>query len=77
MKRTTIFIDEALIGRLRRFAKREGISSAAVVREAIATYLEAQESEKQRVPKLAGRFESGHTDTSERVDELLWKDCHE
>ena len=77
MKRTTIFIDEALIRRLRRFAKREGISSAAVVREAVATYLETQESEKQRVPKLAGRFESGHRDTSERVDELLWKDCHE
>lgn len=77
MKRTTIFIDEAVLGRLRRFAKREGISSAAVVREAVATYLETQESEKRGVPKLAGRFESGHTDTSERVDELLWKDCHE
>ena len=77
MKRTTIFIDEALMGRLRRFAQRNGISSAAVVREAVATYLETQESEKRGVPTLAGRFESGHGDTSERVDELLWQDSHE
>lgn len=77
MKRTTIFIDEALMERLRRFARREGLSSAAVVREAVAAYLEVRESEKRGVPKLAGRFESGRKDTSARVDELLWTDPHE
>ena len=76
MKRTTIFLDEALLARLRRYADREGTSSAAVVREAIAAYLEAQPSERSSVPKLAGQFESGQRDTSESVDELLWRDPH-
>ncbi len=76
MKRTTIFIDEALMARLHRFARREGVSSAAVVREAVAAYLASQESETRGLPELAGRFESGCRDTAERVDELLWTDPH-
>lgn len=76
-KRTTIFIDPELEARLRRYAEREGKSAASVVREALATYLDTRVAGGSGVPGLAGRFESGKTDTSERVDDLLWRDPHE
>ena len=75
MKRTTIFLDEKLRARLQRLADRRGVSFAMVVREALATYA-ARPGGTAVVPSIAGRFASGHSDTSERVDELLWRDPH-
>jgi plasmid stability protein len=75
MRRTTVFLDDALVKRLRHAARAKGRSFAAVVREALALYLARQPGES-RLPPLAGAFASGHTDTSERTDELLWKDPH-
>ena len=76
MKRTTIFLDEPLLARAQRLAAREGRSFASVIREALATYLDARPS-TPGLPSVAGAFGSGFRDTSERVDELLWSDPHE
>lgn len=74
MKRTTFFIDEALLERMQRFARKNGVSVAAVVREALAEYV--AQPRTTPLPSIAGQFASGHTDTAERADELLWQDPH-
>jgi hypothetical protein len=76
MKRTTVFLDEALLRRARQAARREGRSFAQVVREALAQYLAAPVG-KRRLPSVAGMFDSGRTDISERAEELLWQDPHD
>jgi Ribbon-helix-helix protein, copG family len=75
MKRTTVFLDEATLVRLQRMAQRSGVSSAALVREAVALYLDAPVAPSP-LPPIAGQFTSATADTSERVDELLWRDPH-
>lgn len=77
MKRTTVFLDEPLLRRARQAARREGRSFAHVVREALARYLAGGRPEKRQLPSVTGMFSSGHTDTSQRVDELLWRDPHD
>ena len=76
MKRTTVFLDESLLRRARQLARREGRSFAHVVREALAQYLAGEKGGKRKLPRIAGMYESGFTDTSQRVDELLWRDPH-
>lgn len=75
MKRTSLFLDEKLMAQLQRYARRHGVSFASVVREALAQYV--AEPKAAQLPSVAGRFSSGTADTSERVDELLWRDPHE
>ncbi|HEX9633429.1 MAG TPA: ribbon-helix-helix domain-containing protein [Gemmatimonadales bacterium] len=78
MRRTTVFLEDSLLKRARQYARREGKSFAQVVREAIATYLVRgrEQGTATGLPSFAGRFSRGDTDTSARVDELLWKDPH-
>lgn len=75
MKRTTIFLDNELVRALKRLAARRGVSFATVVREAASAYLAAPAAGAV-VPSVAGRFASGTSDTSARVDELLWSEPH-
>jgi hypothetical protein len=75
MKRTTVFLDDGLLARARRHARREGVSFATVVREALAAYLATPRGDAS-LPSIAGRFSSGSDDTAERADELLWRDPH-
>lgn len=74
MKRTTIFLDPKVERELKRVAARRGVTFATVVREAMAAYLVKPPA--GTLPSIAGRFSSGRTDTSERAEELLWKDPH-
>lgn len=74
MKRTTVFLDESLVARANRYAEREGMSFASVVREALAAFLVRPEGNV--LPSIAGKFSSGHADTADRADELLWRDPH-
>lgn len=74
-KRTSIFLDEALINALKRLAARRGVSFARVVREAASAYV-AQPVGMGAMPSVAGRFASRHKDTASRVDDLLWKSPH-
>lgn len=75
MRRTTVFLPPDLLKRAQQLARREGRSFADVVREAVSTYV-AGGSRAGALPSIAGSFGSGASDTSERVDELLWKDPH-
>jgi hypothetical protein len=72
MKRTTIFIPEALERELQMFASRAGKPVASVVREAVAAYI-VETSDGGVLPSFTGAFDSGHTDTAERHDELLFR----
>ena len=72
MKRTTIFIPESLERDLQLYAARQGKSTAAVVREALAEYV-AKRRVPGALPSFAGAYTSGHSDTAERHEELLFK----
>jgi predicted transcriptional regulator len=75
MRRTSLFLDDQLIKRMQKLARSRGVSFATVVREALAQYA-AEAEPAAGIPSIAGRFSSGTSDTSERVDELLWRDPH-
>jgi hypothetical protein len=74
MKRTTIFVDEHLEHDLRVLSKRSGRPVAALVREAMERYV-STEHDALTTPlgfEAAGR--SGHSDTAERHESLLWSE---
>ena len=71
MKRTTIFLPEELDRDLSVYAQRSGKPAAAIVREAIAAYI-VESRDTHALPSFAGAFDSGHTDTAERHDALLF-----
>jgi hypothetical protein len=77
MKRTTIFVPESLERDLQLSAARQGKSTASVVREALAEYV-AKRHVAGALPSFAGAYASGHSDTAERHEELLFKkeDAH-
>ena len=73
MKRTTIFIDEALERDLRAIAERDIRPVSGLVREALGAYVARRKKEAPKLGFVAfGR--SGHRDTSEMHEELLWRD---
>jgi len=72
MKRTTIFVPESLERELQLHAAREGKSTASVVREALAEYV-AKHHVAGALPSFTGAFASGHADTAERHEDLLFK----
>jgi hypothetical protein len=72
MKRTTIFVPESLERDLQLYARREGKPAAAVVREAIAEYIASGRS-RRSLPSFAAAYDSGHTDTAERHEALLFE----
>jgi hypothetical protein len=71
MKRTTIFVPEALERDLQLYARREGKPTAAIIREALTEYV-AQRATRRRLPSFAGAFASGRSDTAERHEDLLF-----
>lgn len=75
MKRTSLFLDEDVMRAIEAEAARRGVSTASIVREALAAYI-SRPGGSMSLPSIAGQFESGHADTSSRVDELLWQDPH-
>jgi hypothetical protein len=72
MKRTTVFLPEDLERDLYAYAKRTGKPAAVVVREAIAAYI-ANDERGHALPSFVGAFDSGHADTADRHDELLFR----
>lgn len=75
MKRTSLFLDDNLLKKLKRVAARDGVSIASLVREAVSRYL-AEPQGRGSVPSIAGRFASGFRDTGGNPDEFLWRDPH-
>ncbi len=73
--RTQISLTEKQMERLRRAAKRQHVSIAAVIRDAVdATVPDTDEdrvARQRRAFAAAGAFSSGHRDTAARHDEVL------
>jgi hypothetical protein len=74
MKRTTIFLEEQLERDLLAVARREGRPMGAVVREAIARYVRLRTRRLGSSASFIAMGQSGHRDTAERHEDLLWKD---
>jgi predicted transcriptional regulator len=70
MKKTSLYLDEVDLERLRRLARREGRSQAEIVRAALAAY-EAQLT-ADRAFALSGAWEGDATSVADASeDELL------
>lgn len=68
MRRTTVKLPDDLDARLRHEAERRGVTIADVTRTALEQHLGA--GERRRLSAAAsGR--SGHSDVSERIEEIL------
>ena len=69
MKRTTVKLPDDLDARLRLEAARRKLTISELTREAIETHLGGPRVRRRLLATAAGN--SGYTDTSERVDEIL------
>ena len=78
MKRTTVFLDDALLRRMQAHARKHGMSFASAVREAVRHYLASSSPRRSgRLPSVTGQFSSGRRDVSSRAEDLLWKEPHD
>lgn len=69
VKRTTVKLPDALDARLRHEAARRGTTVSELTREAIEAHLGGPRGRRRLLAASAGR--SGHSDISERIDEIL------
>jgi predicted transcriptional regulator len=67
--KTTVYLDDADYRRLKAIARSQGRTSAELVREAVAQYVNARVGTARPTSIGAGR--SGRRDLSTRTDELL------
>jgi predicted transcriptional regulator len=74
MKRTTIFVDEAVEHDLKTIAARRCRPVASLVREALAEYVMSEKSAGPTHLSFVGAGASGHVDTADRHEEILWED---
>jgi len=74
MKRTTIFVDEGLEYDLKAIARRRGEPMASIVREALVEYVAGEKQAGGPSLSFVAAGASGHHDTAERHEELLWQE---
>lgn len=74
MKRTTLFIEEAMEHDLHALARRKGVPTSALVRESLARYLAEENGRKEFALRFLGLGRSGRRNVAERHEELLWRD---
>ena len=72
MKRTTVFLPEALERELQLCARQEGRPTASLVREALAEYV-ARHRPTADLPAFVAAFASGRTDTADRHEDLVFR----
>lgn len=77
MKRTSIFLDESLERDLEILARHQGRPKAALVRDALSRYVDAETSARQARPRFVAIGRSGRSDTSERHEELIEREWSE
>lgn len=71
MRRTTILADPELLTNLEEIARRDGLPTSHVIREAMERYVVARRNESGAdLPGLVGMFE-GADDVAERDEEIL------
>lgn len=76
MRRTQIYIDEALDRELRQAATAEGRSAAAVIREALRAYFASRSDEnvgEDPILAMAGAFRGLPADAATEHDRDLYK----
>ncbi len=75
-KRTQVYFPQELYRRVERKAKESSKSNAAIIREAVAEYLEKKEKEidwdNDPIWRLVGIMESGVDDLSVNHDEYIY-----
>jgi predicted transcriptional regulator len=64
----TIELDEQTAATVEELAADQKRFASEVIRDALAVYTGKR---KRRLPKRAGKHSSGHTDTAQKVDEIL------
>lgn len=70
-KKTTVYLDEALLRSLKQMARSQGVSEAWILGEAVTGYVaSARTATARRVPKSLG-FASGPGNLSESTDDFL------
>jgi predicted transcriptional regulator len=69
MKRTTVKLPEDLDARLRHEAERRATTVSELTREAIEAHLGGRTDKRRLMGAAAGH--SGHSDISERIEEIL------
>ena len=69
MEKTTLYLDGGMYSRLKRIAAARRRPPAALVREAVAEYVERHGP--ARLPASLGAGRSGRTDLSEKAESLL------
>jgi hypothetical protein len=66
--KTTVYLDTDLAVTLRQIAALEGRAQAELIREALTEY--ARRKKRPAIPGI-GEFDSGHTDTSQKAEQIL------
>lgn len=69
MKKTTLYLPDRLKKQIETAARREGRSEADVIRDALATAMEARHRPAPRIPLV--RRALGDSTIAQRADELL------
>lgn len=64
----TVELDEQTAAVVQTLATNENRTASDVIRDAVAAYPGRR---KRPLPKGAGKYSSGHTDTAQKVDEVL------
>ncbi len=74
MIRTRISLDPEIYRKAQDVTKRQGISFAELCRQALAQALRQYENEKNEKPwmRFAGIIETGSSDSSQSVDEVVY-----
>ncbi len=74
MRRTTVKISDELDARLRHEAARQGVTISELTRAALQSYLGARPLAvgARRELLSAGAADSGRSDISERIEEILY-----
>ncbi len=71
MRRTTILADPEVLTNMEELARRDGVPTSHVIREAMERYLVTRRAESSAdLPALVGMFE-GAGDVAERDEEIL------
>jgi hypothetical protein len=70
MVKTTVYLEPGTALDLKQLATAQGRSQAELIRDGLSDY--TRKKKRPPIPGI-GEFDSGHTDTSERAEEILRK----
>jgi predicted transcriptional regulator len=76
MKRTSIYLDDAIDRDLRLLATHDGLSTASLVRDAVTQYVASRRRQAETVPGFTAFGRSGRSTVAERHESLLWQEPH-